>query len=328
MTPTTARTKRATAAVLLLAFATSLSGQARSAGLVARVQPPGAMVDVGGRRLRLVCAGPAQGPRPTVLLESGAFGFSGDWAWVQRGLTAQGVRSCAYDRAGLGLSDPSPAPPDGVTAARDLETLLVKARVPPPYVLVGHSMAGARVHLFAKRNPDKIAGLVLVDSTPPEALDDPLVRAYVDDFRRETRLAAIVGSTGALRLLVGTPLADKIGLPPEQDREKRRQFGSGAYNRAAYAEVVLWPRLAAEARQAGPLDPRWPVAVITAGAHPGDIGAALAAVQARPALASQHGHVDVVPSATHNGLLGARFAGSIVKGIDFVLEAAAPPGNG
>ena len=64
----------------------------------------GQMVDIGGRSLRMVCAGPDRGAstNPTVLLEAGAFGFSADWAVVQGQLADLGVRSCAYDRAGLG----------------------------------------------------------------------------------------------------------------------------------------------------------------------------------------------------------------------------------
>ncbi|MGH6957440.1 MAG: alpha/beta hydrolase, partial [Caulobacteraceae bacterium] len=62
-----------------------------------------------GRRLRLVEAGPASSPRPLVLLEAGSFGFSADWAAVQEKLAAEGLRSLAYDRAGLGGSDPGPS---------------------------------------------------------------------------------------------------------------------------------------------------------------------------------------------------------------------------
>jgi pimeloyl-ACP methyl ester carboxylesterase len=295
---------------------------AGSVGVAAAPQPPGRMVDIGGgRRLRLVCEGPVAA-RPVVLFESGAFGFSGDWAYVQTLLAAQGVRSCAYDRAGLGLSDRSPEPRDGINVARDLEKLVAAAPLPGPFVLVGHSMAGARVHLFANRNPDKVAGLALVDSTPPEALADPRVRRYVAKFATGAHAAAITSSFGILRLLAATRLGDKIGLPPEQDAEKRRQFASARYNHVAYEEALRWPLAAEQARRTGPLDPRWPVAVVTAGVEPGPEGAAMQAAQTPPARASQHGYVEVAQGATHNGLLGAHFAGSIVRGIDFVLDAA------
>src|SRR5512143_2460264 len=64
-------------------------------------KPRGQLYDVGGgRRLHMLCAGPTEGAGPTVLMEAGAFGFSADWAAVQSRLAAEGIRSCAYDRAG------------------------------------------------------------------------------------------------------------------------------------------------------------------------------------------------------------------------------------
>jgi pimeloyl-ACP methyl ester carboxylesterase len=295
-------------------------------GANAAADPRGLMYDVGGgRQMRLVCEGPAHSGRPVVVFESGAFGFSGDWAHVQRQLTTQGVRSCAYDRAGMGLSDPTDAPRDGVNVARDLETLLAVAKVPAPYVLVGHSMAGARVHLFANRNPSKVAGLVLVDSTTPEAMDDPQVRQYVSGFTAAAHAADRTARFGILRLLAVTPLGDKVGLPSEEDVEKRWQFGSPGYERTAYLETRNWPLAAAQARQTGPLNPHWPVAVVAAGVLDGDEGQQMQALQPPPAQASDHGYVAIVGGATHNGLLGAQYSPAIVKGIAFVLRAATDP---
>ena len=281
------------------------------------------MIDIGGRRLRLVCEGPVNSGKPVVLFESGAFGFSGDWFYVQAQLTGQGVRSCAYDRAGMGLSDPSPAPRDGVNVAKDLEKLLAVAHVPGPYVLVGHSMAGARVHLFANRNPDKVAGLVLVDATTPEAMNDPQVRKRVAQFAAATHAAEEAASFGVLRLLSWTPMGDKLGLPPEEDAEKRRQFASASYNRTAYNEALRWPLVAQQALQTGPLNPAWPVAVVSAGVRVGDPEGRMQALQARPAQVATEGYVAVVKGASHNGLLTQKYAGSIVRGIDFVLGAYA-----
>jgi pimeloyl-ACP methyl ester carboxylesterase len=311
-----ARLTLACAALCTLAFS---AGQA---SVTVNSKPRGLMYDIGGRRLRLVCQGPSDTGKPEILIESGAFGFSGDWAYVQDALTNQGLRSCAYDRAGLGLSDPGPSPRDGLAAAKDLEALLAAAHEPGPYILVGHSMAGVRVHLFANRNRSKIAGLVLVDSTTPEAMTDPGVAKYAADFAAETHAAALTARFGILKLLVSTPLADKIGLPPEEDAEKRAQFGSARYNATAYEEVKYWPLAAAQARATGPLDRRWPVAVVAAGVLDADEGKAMLVTQPAPALASDHGYVEVAPGATHNGLLGAAYSPAIVRGIDFVMDAA------
>jgi hypothetical protein len=130
---------------------------------------------------------------------------------------------------------------------------------------------------------------------------------------------------GILRLLAITPLGDKVGLPAEEDVEKRWQFGSPGYERTAYLETRNWPLAAAQARQTGPLNPHWPVAVVAAGVMDTDEGQQMQALQPPPALASDHGYVAVVGGATHNGLLGARYSPAIVKGIDFVLRAATDP---
>jgi hypothetical protein len=183
------------------------------------------------------------------------------------------------------------------------------------------------VHLFANRNPSKVAGLVLVDSTTPEAMTDPGVAKYAADFAKETHAAALTARFGILKLLASTPLGDKIGLPPEEDAEKRAQFASASYNATAYEEVKYWPLAAAQARATGPLNPHWPVAVVSAGVLDPDEGQAMLATQRPPAVASDHGYVDVVQGATHNGLLGAAYSPAIVKGIDFVVHAATADGR-
>jgi pimeloyl-ACP methyl ester carboxylesterase len=313
--------------LVLCAALCAFAFNAGQASVTAASRPRGLMYDVGGgRRMRLVCEGPSDSSKPTVLFESGAFGFSGDWSNVQAQVTAQGLRSCAYDRAGMGLSDPARGPRDGVAAARDLETLLAVAHAPGPYILVGHSMAGARVHLFANRNRDKVAGLVLVDSTTPEAMADPEVGRYVADFTGATHMAALTARFGILKLLAGTALGDKVGLPPEEDLEKRWQFASARYNRTAYEEVRNWPLVARQALKTGPLDPAWPVAVVSAGVFDTGEGHQMQALQPPPALASRHGYVAVVDGATHNALLGPKYSPAIVQGIDFVMAAATARG--
>lgn len=311
---------RAVAAFFAFVLAWSLFG-ASVALTAAPFRPPGRMIDIGGRRMHMVCAGPAASGRPTVLFESGAFGFSADWAVVQARLTAAGVRSCAYDRAGLGFSDAGPGPRDGVHVAQDLESLLRASGERGPFVLVAHSMAGIYVRLFADRNPDKVTGLVLVDATTPEAIDDPATRRYVAGFTAGTRAAATAASLGLMQPLRNSPIANKIGLTGEAEREKRFMFASGPYNRAAASEVEQWAKSARQAEASGRLDPNWPVVVISAG----DVQGPLRDIQAPPALASRHGYVDVAAGARHDPLLGPQYADHVVRGVEFVIRA---PGRG
>lgn len=123
---------------------------------------PGRLVEIeGGRRMNLVCSG---GGSPTVLLEGGFAATAGAWHKVQPAL-ARTTRVCAYDRAGYGFSDAGPLPRDGAAIARDLDQLVVVAKIPGPFIVVGHSAGGLYGRLFAARRPGDVVGLVLLDPT-------------------------------------------------------------------------------------------------------------------------------------------------------------------
>lgn len=280
------------------------------------------MVDIGGRRLRLVAAGPAAdeaaADTPTVLLEAGAFGFSADWSVVQARLADLNIRSLAYDRAGLGHSDPGPDPRDGEAILGDLERLLEAAGEAPPYILVGHSMAGLRAQLMAARHSDWFSGVVLIDASTPEATAAPIGRGYLNAFVFASRLFAGLSRLGVLKAFARH--GDRIGLEGAARDEKLRFFAEAGHNRVAAAEVDLWTAAAAQARAAGGYAPDLPIAVVTAGdagdEHP------VKAMMAAPATAAQTAYVRHVPGARHATLLGRAFAGEIVQAVQFVAEAA------
>src|SRR5205814_9663800 len=71
---------------------------------------------------------------------------------------------------GLGYSDRSPLPRTSKIFAEELSKLLANARIPPPYILVGHSLGGANIRVFAAKYPSSVAGMVLVDSVHPDQL--------------------------------------------------------------------------------------------------------------------------------------------------------------
>jgi pimeloyl-ACP methyl ester carboxylesterase len=121
----------------------------------------GRLVDIGGgRSLYLKCVGSGT---PTVVLEAGFGGSTNAWNAVQPQL-GRTMRTCAYDRAGLGNSLPMPGVHDAGDEVADLGRLLERAKIPPPYLLVGHSYGGLLARLFADAHPDETAGVVLVDA--------------------------------------------------------------------------------------------------------------------------------------------------------------------
>ena len=122
------------------------------------------MIAIGGRQLHLVCSGTGN---PTVILESGAGEFSFDWALAQPAI-AKTTRVCAYDRAGYAWSDMSPGFEQLSAVATDMRSLLQKAGISPPYILVGHAMGAVYARDYQRRFPEQVAGLVLVDPMPEE----------------------------------------------------------------------------------------------------------------------------------------------------------------
>jgi pimeloyl-ACP methyl ester carboxylesterase len=180
-------------------------------------------------------------------------------------------------------------------------------------------MAGLHVRLFAGRNPDKVAGLVLIEAVPAEAVVSVMQQRFVKAFIPLSNAAAVIASVGLLKPLMF--MGDRIGLPPGAAAEKRRAFISGRHNRTAANEVRNWPRSAQEASAAAPYPPQWPVAVILAGKR----GETIASSRGRPAGAATHGHFAVVEEAGHASVLGERLNGAVIDGVDFVL--AHPPGS-
>jgi len=116
-------------------------------------------LDVGGYKLTLQVAGTGT---PTVVLDYGLGGNIATWSDVFPEV-ARFTRVVAYERAGYGKSEPGPEPRSQTQIATELHTLLHRANIAPPYVLVGHSLGGANIRAFAHLFKDEVAGLVFVD---------------------------------------------------------------------------------------------------------------------------------------------------------------------
>ena len=134
--------------------------------------PVGKRVDIGGRSLHIVCIG--QGPH-TVVMESGAAVGFYEWWLVQDGLRHE-LRTCSYDRAGFGWSDPPPARSVAGYIA-DLHELLRRNGEKPPFILVGHSMGGSFVQRYYWQYPSEVAGIIAVDPANLES-SQPKLREY------------------------------------------------------------------------------------------------------------------------------------------------------
>jgi pimeloyl-ACP methyl ester carboxylesterase len=197
--------------IAVLALAGASYEAIAAAGDARRYPPPGQLVDVGGYRLHIQCVGAGS---PTVVLDAGLGGSSLDWSLVQPELGST-TRVCAYDRAGMGWSDPGPQPRTPRQIADELHTLLTNAGIAGPYVLVGHSLAGKNVRLFAIAHPDQVAGMVLVDARS-EYVDANTSPAEVQAFQQAIAAQAsqyrVARSLGLVRL-IGASLWGAPAMP-------------------------------------------------------------------------------------------------------------------
>jgi pimeloyl-ACP methyl ester carboxylesterase len=271
---------------------------------------PGQLVDVGGHRLHLHCAG---SDTPTVVLESGLGETGAYWGWISTAL-APDTRVCVYDRAGRGWSDPASVAQDGVVVTTDLRTLLDRAHVPGPFVFVGHSSGAEYVRIFAGRYPEQVAGMVLLDAQPTEAFEGlPAYPAFYSAFRR---ISALLPSLA--RLGVGRLVPPDRALPePARDIQHLHHASPRLY-RSLRDEFAELPTSLAQARSFQNLGDR-PLVVVTATR---DALAGWLPLQDRMARLSTNSSHRLVPY-THDALVTDRTAAEAsTQAIRDVVHAA------
>jgi pimeloyl-ACP methyl ester carboxylesterase len=214
--------------------------------------PPGQLVDVGGYRLHLYCVGEQTAGIPTVILEAMFPGTVSNWGWVQPEI-AEAARVCAYDRAGHGWSDPGPEPRDAQQHARELHALLQNAGIPGPYVLVGHSLGGLFVRMYAKLYPADVAGMVLMEGSHPDAWQRTGRPEGIGASREQLAVAPFLARLGLFRLgVIPIPRSDP-DLPPRQFEELQAYFNTAKYPELLLAVDTAFPAMLAQVREAGKL---------------------------------------------------------------------------
>jgi pimeloyl-ACP methyl ester carboxylesterase len=145
-------------------------------GIASSSTPGFQTADIGDKELRYRCEG--QGT-PAVIVEQGGgisletvFSWKSPVGWaVIVPKLAKETTVCVYDRAGLGRSSKVTSPRTSFDAAADLQRLLTKIGIAPPYVIAGQSLGGMNARAFASTYPDAVAGLVLIDSSHPDQLE-------------------------------------------------------------------------------------------------------------------------------------------------------------
>ena len=157
------------------------------------IVPSGELVDVGGYNLHYLKMGKGS---PTVIFESGVDSRSHvQWSNLQQKLS-QFSTTISYDRAGYLFSDSSNKEKNIVNISNDLEIMLEKIDAPKPYILVGHSIAGATLRPFIENNIDDIKGVVFLDAAHPDyfvKLPSELSFLAEESSKLPVKLASILG---------------------------------------------------------------------------------------------------------------------------------------
>lgn len=234
--------------------------------------PPGQLVDIGSHRLHLDCRGDGG---PTLLLEAGGQLWSSGWRHIHESLATR-YTVCAYDRSGLGWSEPGPGPYDAEQAVAELHALLEAAGVARPFVYVGHSLGGMLARVYHRRYPEELAAAVYIDSGEPPILIEDFEATRGDPIRpcaMSCRLQIGAAWLGVTRLVLGRlEQLEDPALPPDAVAEFRARASLPGFLRTALLMVRYIPRASFQTLDAGPIDDR-PLLVL----YSGDYGSLLGA---------------------------------------------------
>jgi pimeloyl-ACP methyl ester carboxylesterase len=192
------------------------------------------VVRIDGARISLFEAGRRGGP--ALLLLHGLGGCWQNWYANIAPLAAAGHHLIVPDLPGFGRSDPAPGSVS-ISAYADTIAALCDRLEHGRVVVVGNSMGGFIAAELALRDPERVAGLVLVSpagmcarelwrgrALPIARTPVPLVMPFL--FRATAQLADVVAAVPALRtVLLREIFANPGGVDPDSLRHSLR--GSG-----------------------------------------------------------------------------------------------------
>jgi pimeloyl-ACP methyl ester carboxylesterase/protein-S-isoprenylcysteine O-methyltransferase Ste14 len=245
--------------VAALAVAAPLAGfvyEAYEDGRTRRAfEPPGMLVDIGGRKLHLLCIGDGS---PIVFFEASGFGVSSLASAMVRERLASRTRVCSYDRIGMGWSDPAPSHLTAGGLASDLAVLQDRADLPAPFVIVASSIGGLVAEMFARQYPERVAGLVFLDAATGHIAREGFARYPA--VGPGAAIVSFAAQLGGMRLL------DPFDITGDSDEARRsRGFTYGGRAIGAVAAIARGvPDTVREFDAAPPLRADVPLVVLSA----------------------------------------------------------------
>jgi len=192
--------------LLLVTAALLITGVAWSKISDARLPaPPGKILSVNGARLHIVSEGETNRSHPVVWIPGGH--GEGQLLHHLHKVISTETRSILIDRPGSGWSETGSLPLTMTSDVEQVRRLLEAAGETGPFVLAGHSFGGMFSANFAHHYPELVAGLVLLDPTPPWNVAFA-GRLSFDVILRQSRWRALAAQFGLGSLL--TPEIDDM----------------------------------------------------------------------------------------------------------------------
>jgi len=172
------------------------------------IDPPGKIFLVNGTKMHLYCTGPENEEQPTIIIINGASIVSPTYYPLQERLS-KNVRTCSYDHAGVGWSEPNNVPANAKNMSNELFQLLYAAKIEGPVFLVGHSLGGIVGLIYSAEHEDQVAGIAFIDSSHYNQFDY-FGKDYSDKIYNQMGWAET--SFGGMEILSSLGILNLIGI--------------------------------------------------------------------------------------------------------------------
>lgn len=190
--------------IVILIGGVIIAGQIAHYNLSA-IDPQGKIYIVNGTKMHLYCIGP-DNDYPTIIIINGAGTVSPTYYPLQKRLS-ETVRTCSYDHAGIGWSEPNGVPADAKNMSNELFQILQAAKIDGPIFLAGHSLGGIVSLIYSAEHEDQVVGIAFIDSSHYNQFDY-FGKEYSDKIYNQMSwevtsfsLAEILSSLGVFNLI-------------------------------------------------------------------------------------------------------------------------------
>ncbi|MEC5426085.1 alpha/beta hydrolase [Virgibacillus sp. C22-A2] len=185
--------------------------------------------------------------RPIIILTGMGCSFY-EWYDVAESF-GKSNRVILFHRPGLGLSEISSEVRNTKTAVNELNDIILQLELTEPVFLVGHSYGGLCVQHFAKEHPEKVAGIILVDSTSVDLkelddLDLPILdEDETDEIWMEKCHSYSLMEQKELKKILNPSLTEKQKQLPLNIQQRLIDFQVNPFMyRAMYSEISNWKK--------------------------------------------------------------------------------------